>query len=70
MRAQPLNRAKDEALCLKLPLVSFIVCANGDGSGETAQMHPAWKHSVKTQLSLGIQSDLNLCCPHEEPLGL
>ena len=26
------------ALCLKLPLVSHIVCAISEGSGETAQM--------------------------------
>ena len=32
------KRVRDVALCLKLPLTPFIVGANSDGAGETAQM--------------------------------
>ena len=33
MHGQPLKRAGDEALCLKLPLVPYILGANSKGSG-------------------------------------
>ena len=35
---QRLSRVRDRTLCLKLPLVPYVVCANSEGSGETARM--------------------------------
>ena len=36
--AQALSRAIDVALCLKLPVVPYIVCVNRACSGETVRM--------------------------------
>ena len=38
MRMQSSIGPRSPALCLKLPLVPYIVCANSEGSGETVQM--------------------------------
>ena len=46
--AQPLKRARDVALCLKLLLVPFIVWANSESSSETAHMHRlTWAFTVR-----------------------
>ena len=47
VHVQPLIRVRDVALSLKLPLTPFVMWANSEGSGESAQMRRlAWAFAV------------------------
>ena len=46
--AQPFRGARDLGFCLKVPLVSLLVWASSEGSGETARMRSlAWTFAAR-----------------------
>ena len=57
--AELLTRAGDVTLCLRLPLTSFIVYANREGSGDAASPDPSLFAYVISTFFTCVSSNIN-----------
>ena len=71
MHSHPLKKARDAALCLKLPLVPYNMYANNKGSGKTVWMgRLTWALAVRLCDKYQFHLDWLICeiCPFVEPI--